>query len=263
MIAAGLYDPLKFNCPVPDVLLGQHVVPIPAGTVAIMKGVFMSSSDNFKITIHGRGGHGSMPHLCIDPIVIACHIVVRLQTLISREVPPDQSVVLTVGSLHAGHAENVIADEAILKLNIRSVSTCWRDVVIDGMRRIVEAECTAGKCAKPAGFEQLSSIPLMANDLGLLKHVSQTFHDHFGSRMLAELPSAFGSEDFSVLATAVERPYCFWFWGGGDARASTEGERPAINHSPMFAPAIHPTLKTGTETLVVAALTFLRKRPAE
>src|SRR5271168_1062070 len=130
MVDDGLYDESKHACPIPDVVLGQHILPFPAGCVGTRAGTFMSAADSFKVTIFGRGGHGSMPHCCIDPVVIASHVVVRLQTIASREVPPDETAVVTVGALQAGSTENVISDEAVLKINIRSVSEEWREPIL-------------------------------------------------------------------------------------------------------------------------------------
>ncbi|ETN41873.1 uncharacterized protein HMPREF1541_03812 [Cyphellophora europaea CBS 101466] len=256
MIADGLYDPRKHACPIPDIVLGQHVAPLPAGTLTVAPGVVMCSSDNFQITIHGHGGHGSMPHACIDPLVIASHIVVRLQTIVAREIPPDQTVVITVGSLHAGHAENVISDEAVLKVNIRAVSAEWRARAIESVQRVVRAECEAGRCTRPPDIEAMSSLPATDNDATTTASVEAAFGAYFGPRLLKNLPRALGSEDVSELATAVHRPYCFWFWGG--VTPEKLEEKPlVVNHSPFFAPLIQPTLRTGAEALAVAALTFL------
>lgn len=259
MVADGLYDPKRFNCPIPDFVLGQHVAPLPAGTMSVKKGTAMSSSDNYRITIPGSGGHASMPHMCIDPIVIAAHIIVRLQTIVSREVPPDETVVITVGSLHAGQAENVISDNAIFTINIRAQSEEWRMKTIEAVKRVVRAECQAGRCPQEPSIKQLSSIPLTVNDPDVTAVVTRAFSDHFGTRLLSNVPNALGSEDFSILASAVNRPYCFWFWGGVDTKAIAAKEGLAVNHSPRFAPVIQPTLTTGTETLVVLALTILSK----
>lgn len=116
MVDDGLYDTAKHACPIPDVVLGQHVFPLQAGKTGLKPGPLMSAADSFKITIYGSGGHGSMPHMTIDPVVIASHVVVRLQTIVSREVPPDETAVVTVGALQAGSTENVISDEAVIKI---------------------------------------------------------------------------------------------------------------------------------------------------
>lgn len=143
MVDDGLYS--RHGCPIPDLVLGQHVGPLRAGMVSLKKGPLLAASDVWKVTIHGRGGHGSAPHNCIDPIVVAAHTVVRLQTIVSREVPPSELAVLSVCSLHAGSAQNVISDTAELMLNIRSTSVEWRTRILKSAERIIRAECSAGR----------------------------------------------------------------------------------------------------------------------
>jgi amidohydrolase len=265
MVDDGLYDESKHACPIPDIVLGQHVLPLPAACVGTRAGTFMSAADSFKITIFGSGGHGSMPHRCIDPVVIASHIVVRLQTIASREVPPNETAVVTVGALQAGSAENVISDEAVLKVNIRTVSPEWRDRVLASVRRIVKAECEAGNCPKEPTIEPTSSFPLTVNDKMVTETLDKSFSSHFGSKHMANLQNILGSEDFGILGTSVKRPYCYWVFGGvaqaewaEREKKGTLNEQP-INHSPFFAPVAQPTLTTGTDALAVAALTFLAK----
>jgi len=134
MVDDGLYH----KVPVPDVVLAQHVMPFKAGKVAVRAGTMIAAADSFKITLFGRGGHGSMPQLCIDPVLLAANVVVRLQGIVAREVDPAEAAVLTVGSSQAGHTENVIADKAVLKVDIRSQHAATRDRVLSAMRRIVE-----------------------------------------------------------------------------------------------------------------------------
>ena len=265
MVDDGLYDKSKHAVPIPDIVLGQHVFPLPADLVGTRPGEFMSAADSFKVTIYGRGGHGSMPFRCIDPVVIASHIVVRLQTIASREVPADETVVVTVGSLQAGHTENIISDEAVLKINIRTVSEHWRDVVLASVKRIVKAECDAGNCPKPPLIEPTSRFPLTVNDNDLTATLDKSFAAYFQDTHMPHMKSVLGSEDFGILGSSVKRPYCFWMFGGVDRaewdkmeKAGTLNEQP-VNHSPYFAPVIQPTLKTGTDAMAIAALTFLGK----
>lgn len=225
----------------------------------------MSAADSFKVTIYGRGGHGSMPHRCIDPVVIASHIVVRLQTIASREVPPDETAVVTVGSLQAGSTENIISDEAVLKVNVRTVSEHWRKVVLAAIKRIVKAECDAGNCPKEPLFEPTSQFPLTVNDDSLTETLDKSFASHFKSTHMPHMKSVLGSEDFGILGSSIQRPYCFWMFGGiartkwdEMEKAGTLNEQP-VNHSPFFAPVIQPTLKTGIDAMAIAALTFLGK----
>lgn len=266
MVDDGLYSPAKHACPIPDVVLGQHVFPMAAGVTATKPGPLMSAADSFKITIYGSGGHGSMPHRTIDPVVVASHIVVRLQTIVSREVPPSESAVVTVGALQAGSTENVISDEAVLKINIRTVSTQWRDHILAAIKRIVKAECVASNTPKEPTFEATSSFPLTVNDPGVTATINESFTEYFGDTHDPNMQSVAGSEDFGVLGSAIDRPYCFWFFGGHDKKKfdealksdGGEGSIP-VNHSPFFAPVVQPTLTTGVNALVVAALTYLGK----
>jgi amidohydrolase len=269
MVADGLYDPKRHACPLPDIVLGQHVGPIPAGVVAAQAGTVMNSSDALKITVFGRGGHGSMPHRCIDPVVIAAHIIVRLQTIVSREVPPDEVAVITVGSVHAGEKENVISDKAVFKISIRSNVEEVRMLVLESIHRIVEAECSAARCEKPPTIEHMLSIPVVRNAVAVDNHLKPGFASFFSGRFLGAEKGALASEDFSILATSIDKPYYFWFFGGIDQKQwderakANELDKIPVNHSPFFAPAIHPTLQTGGDALVVATLTYLLEKPTK
>jgi len=265
MVDDGLYDKAKHACPIPDVVLGQHVFPLQAGKTGLKPGPLMSAADSFKITIYGSGGHGSMPHMTIDPVVIASHVVVRLQTIVSREVPPDEIAVVTVGALQAGSTENVISDEAVIKINIRSVSAEWRDKILASVRRIVKAETLAGNSPKEATIEPTSSFPLTINDAENAAIINKSFSAHFGDDHDPAIKNVLGSEDFGILGSHINKPYCFWFFGGheramfDDLTKSGKGHTIPVNHSPFFAPVIQPTLTTGVDALVVAAFTYLGK----
>lgn len=223
----------------------------------------MSAADSFKITIHGRGGHGSMPHRTVDPVVVAAHVVVRLQTIVSREVPPDETAVVTVGALNSGETENIISDTAVLKVDVRSVSELWRGRILESIKRIVNAECEIGRCPRPADIERTRDFPLLVNDAPAVAQLEGAFEKHFGDSHKGDMRAVLASEDFGVLATAVGAPSVFWFWGGVDPEEWERREREgklddiAVNHSPFFAPCVQPTLRTGVDALVVATLTFL------
>ncbi len=259
MVDDGLYS--KHGCPLPDVVLGQHVMPLPAGKTGIRHGAILTAADSFEITIYGSGGHGSMPHRCIDPVAVASHVVVRLQTIVSREVPPDVTAVITVGSVQAGMTENVIPDEAVLKLNVRTFDNTWRERILASIRRIVNAECVAGNCPKEAKFENTSTYPLTDNDEDVTATIDESFKTYFGERHDSNIAGMTASEDFGTLGSAIDRPYCFWVFGGLDQKlfeeGAGEGNALPANHSPFFAPAVQPTLETGVDALVVAALSCL------
>ncbi|CAK7236570.1 hypothetical protein SEUCBS140593_009664 [Sporothrix eucalyptigena] len=266
MVEDGLYDKI----PEPDVVLAQHVMPMRAGKVAVKAGTMIASADSFKITVYGRGGHGSMPQLCIDPVVLAANIVIRLQGIVAREVDPQETAVVTVGSLHAGQSDNIISDEAVLLVDVRTQKEETRQRVLKAIKRIVEKitdihqECEASNCEKPPTFERTRQFPLTVNDSDVTQKVSAAFANHFGDTFDPAPPTANASEDMSDLATAIKKPYCYWLIGGIDGekwdKAEKEGriaEDIPVNHSALFAPVIEPTLKTGIETLCVAALAYL------
>jgi metal-dependent amidase/aminoacylase/carboxypeptidase family protein len=142
----------------------------------------LSAADSMRVTVHGRGAHGSMPQAAVDPVVLAAMIVVRLQTIVSREIPPGQTAVLTVGSIQAGTKSNVIPDHAVLQLNIRTYSEQTRSAILDAVRRIVTAECQASGCPKDPEFELFDRFPLTDNDPVTTDRVAAAFGEFFGDR---------------------------------------------------------------------------------
>lgn len=259
MIDGGLAGLL----PTLHVALGQHVLPLPAGQVSVGPGPVLSAADSMRITLHGRGAHGSMPQAAVDPVVLAATIVVRLQTIISREVAPGDTAVLTVGSMQAGTKSNVIPERAVLQLNVRAYSEATRAVIFAAIDRIVRAECQASDCPKEPEFELFDRFALTENDSSVTQRVAVAFTEFFGDQARpAGQQSA--SEDFSDIPTALGLPYAYWFIGGVDpeqyntaAEAGRIAQDIPVNHSAAFAPVIEPTLRTGTQALVVAALAWL------
>ncbi len=255
-------DGLLTRIPAPDFALAQHVLRGVSGTVGTRSGPFLSAADSIKITVNGRGGHGSMPQNTIDPVVLAAMIVVRLQTVVSREIAPTQTAVLTVGSSQAGTTSNVIPDHAVLQLNIRSYSQQTRQRMLAAIQRIVRAECQAAGSPQDPGFETLDSYPLTDNDPDTTRRVAAAFGAYFGARAL-QWDQQTASEDFSNIPRAAGVPYTYWAIGGTDPQTYRTAEKnghlddlPA-NHSPKFLPPLQPTLRTGTEALTAAALAWL------
>jgi amidohydrolase len=247
----------------PEVALCQHVLPLPAGVVGTRVGPTLSAADSMRITVHGRGAHGSMPQASVDPVVLAAMIVVRLQTVISREVQPGEPAVLTVGSVQAGTKSNVIPDHAVIALNVRSYDEHTRAAILEAIRRIVTAECEASRSPQPPDFELFDRFPVTENDAEVTEKVAAAFRSQFGEQA-RELPLQTASEDFSDIPGAMGIPYTYWGIGGIDPdsyeRARAAGriaEDIPVNHSATFAPVIQPTLDTGTSALVVAALAWL------
>src|SRR5689334_6283542 len=246
-----------------DVALGQHVLPMPSGVVGTRPGSTLSAADSVRITVYGRGAHGSMPQASVDPVVLAAMIVVRLQTVVSREVAPGETAVLTVGSIQAGTKSNVIPDHASLQLNVRTFSDSTRGTILGAIRRIVTAECEASGCPREPEFELFDRFPLTDNDASATDRVAAAFGAFFGERA-APVGQQSASEDFSDIPTALGIPYTYWFVGGIDGEVYDAAEAAGrvaqdipVNHSARFAPVIQPTLDTGTQALVVGALAWL------
>ena len=258
-----LDDGLAAMVPSVDVALAQHVMPMPAGRVGTHAGPILSAADSVRITVHGRGAHGSMPQAAVDPVVLAAMIVVRLQTVVAREVAPTETAVLTVGSIQAGTKSNVIPDSAQLQLNLRTYSEATRTAMLDAIRRIVTAECQASGSPRDPEFELFDRFPLTDNDPAATERVAAAFTGHFGDRA-GPIPHQSASEDFSDLPRAWGAPSTYWCIGGIDPEVYRRAERSGriaqdvpVNHSATFAPVPQPTLDTGTEALVVAALAWL------
>lgn len=260
---AMIDDGLFRRFPKPDVVLGQHVMVGPAGTLAARIGAITSSADSLEIRLFGRGAHGSMPQASIDPVVMAAATVMRLQTVVSREVAAAEAAVVTVGALQAGTKENVIPDDAVIKLNVRTFDAGVRKRVLAAIERIVNAEAEASGAPRKPEITSLDHYPLNVNDKDATRRVGDAFRSFFGPERVRETGPAPASEDFGSFGTEWHVPSVFWFVGGTDpdvyakARQAHRLNELPVNHSPQFAPVLHPTLKTGVEALVVAARAWL------
>jgi hippurate hydrolase len=260
---AMIDDDLFGRFPKPDIVLGQHVMVGPAGTIAGSAGPITSAADSLQIRLFGRGAHGSMPQASIDPVVMAAATVLRLQTIVSREVAAAEAAVVTVGALQAGTKENVIPDEAVIKLNVRTFDEGVRKHVLAAIERIVNAEAAASGAPRLPEITALDRYPLNVNDEAASLRIARAFRAHFSADRVRHTGPAPASEDFGCFGTEWHVPSVFWFVGGTDpathAKAKEAGrinELP-VNHSPLFAPVLHPTLRTGVEALVVGALVWL------
>jgi amidohydrolase len=250
-----------------DVALGQHITSAPSTHLYLCPGVFMAAADSFRVTIRGRGGHGSSPQNTIDPVVIAASTVLRLQTIVSREVAPDEVAVVTVAAIHAGRKENVIPAEAELKLNVRTFDPDVRDRVLAAITRIVDAEAAAAGAPVPE-IAPINGFPLLRNDVEATSRIRAAFTEAFGAGFVHETTPKAGSEDFGCFAEAAGVPSVFWNFGGFDpalypddpARpqaAVTTGRAPG-GHSPEFVPTdVAPALRRAVEALLTAAAIWL------
>ena len=262
---AMIDDGLFTRFPKPDVVLGQHVMVGPAGTVAGSAGPITSVADSLQIRLFGRGAHGSMPQASIDPVVMAAAVVLRLQTIVSREVAATDAAVVTVGVLQAGTKENVIPEEAIIKLNIRTFDEGVRKHVLTAIERIVNAEAQASGAPRAPEITPLDRYPLNVNDKQASDRVAEALRHHFPPDRVRHTGPVPASEDFGCFGSEWNAPSVYWFVGGTDpdiyAKAKAAGginDLP-VNHSPSFAPVIHPTLQKGIEAMVAGALAWLAK----
>jgi hippurate hydrolase len=261
MIDDGLFE----RFPKPDVVLGQHVMVGPAGTVAARAGGITSAADGLQIRLFGRGAHGSMPQASIDPVVMAAATVLRLQTIVAREVAPSEAAVLTVGSLQAGTKENVIPDEAVIKLNVRTCDEGVRTRVLAAITRIVNAEATASGAPRAPEITSLDRYSLVSNDPNATAKVAEAFRRYFPADRVRETGPTSASEDFGSFGAEWHVPSVFWFVGGTDretyskAKAEHRLNEIPTNHNPRFLPVIHPTLQTGVEALMVGARAWLAR----
>src|SRR5690349_8371157 len=260
---AMIDDDLFKRFPKPDAILAQHVMVGPSGLLSSRSGVVTSAGDSLQIRLFGRGAHGSMPQASIDPVVMAAATVLRLQTIVSREIAATDSAVVTVGSLQAGTKENVIPDEAIIKLNVRTFDEDVRKLVLAAIERIVNAEAEASRAPKKPEITFLDHYPLVKNDPEATKRATNAFRSYFRADRVNDSQPTTASEDFGSFGTEWQVPSVFWFVGGTDpetyAKAKQSGTIADLptNHNPRFAPVIHPTLETGVEAMVVASQAWL------
>jgi amidohydrolase len=268
MVDDGLYDPNRHDVPIPDVVFSGHVVPARAGVVGIRPGTMASSCDNLRITFHGRGGHASMPERLVDPIVMASSAVLRLQTLVSREIHPSEHAVVTCASFISGtSAENVVSDDATITIDIRANDQNTRKKLYDGVLRIVQAESLASNAVAPPTILPTRAFPVTFNDITVTARVDEAFRNHFGlgdDSYVDEYPRLSFSEDFSILGSAVGKPCLLFAYGCTTPDTYDQAQRECAldesipgNHSALFAPQIFPTMRVGIDAYAVSALTWL------
>ncbi|WP_133541326.1 amidohydrolase [Microbacterium sp. BK668] len=263
MIADGVMD----RFPRPDIVLGQHLTPLPAGTIGVRSGTQMAASDGLTVMLYGRGGHGSRPHSTIDPVVMAAATVMRLQTIVSREVDPRDVAVVTVGSIHAGLKNNIIPAEAKLELSLRYPDDEARERVLEKVERVIRAEAAASGSEQEPVITTDHTLPPTINDIHATAQLTLAFDDAFGQGTVVDPGMFTGSEDVSWFAREAGVPLVYWFWGGVDPQAYAEASAAGTlerdiptNHSPFFAPVLQPTIERGVDALVVAAREFLGDR---
>lgn len=263
MVDDGLFT--RFGTP--DVVIGQHVAPLPAGAIGMRVGPAFAASDALRVTLFGRGGHGSRPDATIDPVVLAASVILRLQTIVSREIPATETAVVTVGSVQAGSAPNIIPDSAELTLSIRTFDEKVRASVLAAIERIVRGEAQAAGAEREPVIETLHSFPAVINDAEGIARARAAIHAALDGVMIVDPGVVTGSEDVGILARESGAPCVFWLLGGADpahfaglasvADVTAKVAELPSNHSPQYAPVITPTLGIGVTALAAVAVDWL------
>ncbi|HYK90841.1 MAG TPA: amidohydrolase [Acidobacteriota bacterium] len=248
--------------PKPDVGVALHVSnELPSGKIGIASGYRYASADSIRITIYGKGGHGSAPNTTIDPVVIAASTVLALQTITSREVKPGEAVVVTVGYIQAGTKNNIIPDEAQLGLTVRTYNPEIRKQVLAAITRIAKAEAQAAGARREPLIEQYEATDAVYNDPALATDLRGPIEAVLGKDNVVTAEPIMGSEDFSYFI-AAGIPSFYFALGGADPQkfeqSKASGETMPSNHSSLFAPDVGPALRTGI-TAEVAVLRSLLK----
>lgn len=265
---AMLEDGLYTRFPKPDFAVAFHdaAAPAPAGTIGYTPGYALANVDSVDITVKGVGGHGAYPHTTKDPIVLASAIVMKLQTIVSRESSPLEPAVITVGSFHSGAKHNIISDEAKLQLTVRSYSDESRKLLLDGIRRVARGEAIAAGMPEdrmPVVTVEDPYTPSTFNDEAFSQQLATGFRQRFGDARVMEWPAVMGGEDFSQFRRASPddvQSMIFWISGTPqpmlDALKKDGTPLPSL-HSPYWAPDAEKVIETGAEALATAALDLM------
>jgi len=257
MIDDGLYN----KVPIPDVILGQHSIPMRAGRVTIGERPVLVAADTITIRIFGGLGDTANPSHIANPIVLGSKMILRIQSIRDQEISQDEFAVITCSAFHAGNLGNDVLESAELKLDVKTYDPDLRETIYSAIKLIVNTEARAAGVAKMPDIERSIRAPLTSNSPDVAAKLWDGFRAHFND-MAGVQERRHACENFSILATSRGRPYAFWFFGRVDPyewdKAEKHGnlEQIANDHSPFNALAIHPTLGTGSDALAVAALKY-------
>src|SRR3984957_8700812 len=245
---AMVHDGLFTRFPRPDVVLALHVGnELPAGKVGVISGIYDSNADSVRITIHGKGGHGSAPHTAVDPIVIAARIILTLQTIPSREVKPGEMAVVTVGYIQAGTKNNIIPDQAELGLTVRTYRAEVRKQVLAAIARITKAEAAAAGAPREPSIDRYEGADAVYNDPALAQRLRGALEGALEKDDVVTQDPMTASEDFSTFV-AQGIPGFYLTLGGADPQkyeaAKAAGTHLPSNHSSLFAPEVDPAMHT-------------------
>ena len=225
MMEDGLFE--QFPC---DAIFAMHNMPgFPRGKLLLRDGATMASSENITITLEGKGGHGAMPHVAIDPVVAGAAIVMGLQTIVARNVPPLHMAVITVGAFQAGEANNVIPQTATLKLSVRSLDRAVRQLLNRRIRELVEAQAHSYGCQATVDFQ--GGYPVLVNTQPETEFARQVALELLGAdQVVLQTAPLTGSEDFAFMLEQV--PGSYLFIGNGDAASGGHGA--CMVHNPNY-----------------------------
>jgi hippurate hydrolase len=268
MLKNGLYE--KF--PLPDYALALHCTgSLAAGTVGFKKGAALANVDMIDLTIFGEGGHGAYPHLTKDPVVLAAKIITDFQSIVSREISPQEPAVLTVGSIHGGTKHNIIPNEVKLQITLRSYSEEVRNHMIEAMKRIAEGNALAHGIPKdkmPIMNIRSESLPALVNHDDLTEKVKSFVAQKIGKENVYDVPAVMGAEDFGLFGKTKEQvPVCLFWLGILDPETHQkliEANLPLPSlHTDTFLPDIEPSLKTGVRAMSGALYRLFSDKSAD
>ncbi|HEY7098872.1 MAG TPA: amidohydrolase [Terriglobales bacterium] len=262
--SAMIKDGLFTRFPKPDFGVALHVGnEQPAGQVGITPGVYNTNADSIRITIFGKGGHGSQPNTAVDPIVIAARTILSLQTIVSREVKPGETAVVTIGYIRAGTKNNIIPDKAEMGLTVRTYKAEVRKQVLAAITRIVKAEAAGGGSPKEPLIENYEATDAVYNDPKLAEKLRIPLERALGKDSVITTEPIMPSEDYSAFVKNGV-PSLYFSLGGADpqklAASQSGGAALPSNHSPFFAPDVEPALKTGIKAEVAVLTNLLSTR---
>jgi hippurate hydrolase len=262
-----LKDGLFTRFPKPDVAVALHVGnEHPAGAIGIVPGTYDTNADSLRITIYGKGGHGSAPHKTVDPIVIAARTILALQTIVSREVKPGEMAVVTVGYIHAGTKNNIIPDQAEMGLTVRTFKQDVRKQILAAITQITNAEAVAAGAPREPLIERYEWTDSVYNNPALAERLRAPLEAALGKDNVIIAEPITASEDFSYFVNQGV-PGFYFSLGGADpqqfAEAKSSGNSLPSNHSPLFAPDVEPALHAGIMAEVTVLRNLLNSSPEE
>jgi amidohydrolase len=260
MLADHLYD--RFGRP--DYILSEHDTnDVPAGSIAVKGGPLMASATTLNVTMRGIGGHGSRPEAGKDPVVLAAEFVLVAQTIVSRQVDPQQPAVLTIGTIHGGTKNNIIPDEVTMGLTLRTYSTAVRDRIVEDVRRTAKglAEAYGIPADRMPTVSLTECTPATYNDPALAERVRAAAVKALGPTRVEEAKSVMGSEDVGMFTLDGKIPGVMYWLGAADRTKFEESQKTGVPlpsfHSALFAPVYSEAIPTGVTAMTAMALDLL------